>query len=120
MLVGAYGQGSNPNIMKVPGTGTACFYTPPSAQDITFQDLSFDSVWGLDSVYGANKVPADGLALGGQNITVIGCSFYNVSDAVDTEARPTGVLIQDNYMGPSFAPTASGPRAWTTSTSATP
>ncbi len=98
VLVDSYGGSALPIIQKGRGNGVNCFYTTAAASDVLFQNLAFDSIWGLDSVYGTRKIPAKGFTIGGTNIGVVGCTFNNVTDGANCELSPTGVLIQGCYF----------------------
>jgi hypothetical protein len=86
-----------PVLRKVPGGGTKddSIFLLKGADDVLFEGVEFDSVWDLKSEYGAKKVPARGATVGGTNIGFRWCSFRNLTDAINTELRPTGVLVSE-------------------------
>jgi len=94
VLVGSYGGGNAPVLMRVPGVGTSMISTFDNSTDIVVQDLTMDSIW--KPVNGiADKMPADGVMAAGTEITVRRCTFLNVDDAVDADRKPEGTLVED-------------------------
>jgi hypothetical protein len=94
VLVGSYGGGANPVLMRVAGTGTSMIGLFDNSTDIVVQDLTFDSGWkAVNGV--ANKMPADGIFVAGEEITVRRCTFLNVDDAIDGDREPEGTLVED-------------------------
>ena len=91
VVVGAYGAGDNP-VLRYAGHGSnpSILTLASKARDVTVQDLTFDSP-GSD-----NNTAATGIFIGGVNLTVRRNRFLNVDDALNLNASPTGVLIQDN------------------------
>jgi hypothetical protein len=89
-----------PVLRKVEGPPkqTGVFFVGTKARDLIFDGIEFDSQWPLNSQYGGGKVPARAFTVGGTNVTIRNCSFRNVTDAVNTELKPTGVLVQDNHF----------------------
>lgn len=79
-----------------PPKQPSIFYLTGNSRDVVFDGLAFDSPWGLESEYGAKAVPARAFTIGGTNVAVRWCHFNNVSDACNTELKPTGFLMQDN------------------------
>ncbi|MDB5295974.1 MAG: hypothetical protein JWO31_1957 [Phycisphaerales bacterium] len=98
MVVDAYGTGANPVVRKVKGLGVSLFYVTPSATGFLAQNLTLDSMWGFSSAYGVTKVPAEAFTVTANNFTVRKCSFRNLTNGVQTETGPTGVLVQDNHF----------------------
>lgn len=95
VLVGSYGDGANPVLMRVAGVGTSIFGTFDNSANVIIQNLVMDSPW--KAVNGiANAIPADGIFAGGDDITVRNCTFLNLVDAIDADRNPTGMLVQDN------------------------
>jgi PKD repeat protein len=63
-----------------------------SASDVVIQDLVFDTA----DVKGTGKEgAADAVRISGPNCAVRNCRFLNLTDAVNCNARPRGVLVQD-------------------------
>ncbi len=98
VLIGTYGSGAAPHIVKVTGTGSSIFNIGASATNVVAQGLVIDSMWDI-ATYGPDKVNVYGFYVTGNNFTVRDCQFYNVDDGVNTAGMPTGVLVQDNYFG---------------------
>lgn len=91
-------QGPPPVLRKVDGPPRqdGMFFVGKGARDVLFEGIDFDSQWGLDSEYGPKKVPARAFTVGGINFAVRDCVFRNLTDAVNTETRAIGVLVQDS------------------------
>jgi hypothetical protein len=92
-----------PVLRKVGGNNPKAgnmFTVSKGARDVLFDGIAFDSEWGLDSEYGSKRVPAKAFSVGGVNFAVRGCLFRNLSDAVNNELNPTGVLVQDSHFTP--------------------
>jgi hypothetical protein len=74
------------------------FYVNPKSSEITFDGLEFDSQWTLKDPTLPKpweKIPARAINAAGTNCTVRDCSFRNLTDAVNAELKPTGLLVQD-------------------------
>ncbi len=98
LTIDSYGEGADARVRKVEGAGTSIFYLGKDCDNILAQNIEFDSKWGLDSSYGADKVPARAFTVWGTDFTVRNCTFRNLTDGVNTEGQPRGVLIQDNLF----------------------
>src|SRR5439155_23306932 len=86
VVIGAYGNGDRPRINWTGTTSYASLITTaPTARDITIEDLSFDNASSIHIIHA-----------GGTNISVRGCEFLHADYAVNTNLKPTGVLVQDN------------------------
>jgi PKD repeat protein len=107
MLVGRYGTGANPTIMRILGGGLSTITFESSANGITIQDITLDSPYPAATVSAANKIGLGGFFLGGKNVCVRDCTFLNVDDAINENNNPVGVLIQSNS-----APLAIGLRGY--------
>ena len=104
VLVGAYGSGARPILWRVRGNGVSTLATYSMSNQITFQDLTFDSPYSVTGNK-APKIGVDGIYPRGVNMTVRGCEFRNLDDAINSNGRPRGLLVQDNT-----APLATGLR----------
>jgi PKD repeat protein len=104
LVVAAYGQDlkspepQRPVLRKIEGKGSSMLYVDSKAKDVLVQGILFDSIWDLKSKYGEKKVPARALTVGGVNIAVRDCTFRNVSDAINNEREPQGMLVQDSMF----------------------
>ncbi len=104
LVIAAYGQDPKaaepqlPILRKIEGKGSSMLYVDSKARDILVQGILFDSIWDLKCKYGEKKVPARALTVGGINIAVRDCTFRNVSDAVNNEREPQGMLVQDSMF----------------------
>lgn len=108
VYVGAYGSGANPVIKRGAGDGECVLFLTPQAQNVTVQDITFDSIYApVNGV--APKIPVCAVWASGTNVVVRDCTFLNVDDAVDGETRPTGVIVMDNT-----APLLTGLRSYFT------
>src|ERR1019366_8920169 len=107
VLIGSYGSGANPVINRSTGNGSHSFDTYTNANGVTFQNLTFDSPYGVGPNDQAPKTGVSGVELGGANIVVRNCTFLNLDDAINENGNPTGVLIQGNN-----APLATGLRGY--------
>lgn len=94
-VVGAYGNGAAPVLMKVPGWGYGVVSVEATATQAVVENLTFDSVYTAP-INNAPEIVATGVYAGGSNLTVRNNTFLNVEDAVDCVRGPTGVLIQNN------------------------
>jgi hypothetical protein len=99
VVLGTYGSGSKARVRKVQQSGeSAMFKIGSDAENFRAQGIEFDSVWGLDSSYGRKKVPARAFTVGGRNATFRDNVFRNLTDGINTENEPKGVLVQDNLF----------------------
>jgi hypothetical protein len=96
VLVGAYGTGKLPVLYRVEGTGDGIFNTSSAAEDVTFEDLRFDSEYKGDADGAAPKIPVTALYAGGTNVTVRDVEFGDVGNAVNANQKPTGLLVMDS------------------------
>jgi hypothetical protein len=85
--------------VQAPAKADAIFTIQPKAVDTLVEGIEFDSIWDLKSEFGLKKVPARAFSVAGTNFAVRWCSFRNLTDAVNTEAKPTGVMILENKFG---------------------
>ena len=92
----------------------AVFFIGTKSSDLVFDGLAFDSQWPLNGEYGSKKVPARGFTMGRRNVTIRNCSFRNVTDGVNTELKPVGLLVADCASPTKSAGTATGATAPTT------
>ena len=84
--------------VQAPAKNENIFLVQQKATDTLFEGIEFDSIWDLKSEFGAKKVPARAFTVGGTNFTVRWCSFRNLTDGVNTELKPTGVLVLENHF----------------------
>lgn len=106
IVVGAYGSGNNPVMMKIPGAGHGVFYMGSNSQQVVIENLTFDSVY-TPSGNSAPEIDAVGIYPQGHDITVRNNIFLNVNTAVDAYQAPVGLLVQGNV-----APNVHGLRAY--------
>jgi hypothetical protein len=78
-----------------PPRSESMFVIQNKATDILAENITFDSQWGLQSEYGSKKIPARAFTVGGTNFAVRWCTFKNLTDGLNTELRPTGVMVQE-------------------------
>lgn len=106
VLVGAYGSGDRPVIWRLrnPGFGASSIATYDQSNQVTVQDLVFDSPYAVTGNV-AGKIGVDGFYPRGVNMTIRGCEFRNLDDAINSNGDPRGLLVQDNT-----APLATGLR----------
>jgi hypothetical protein len=85
-----------PVLRKVDGPPKqdAMLQFSPKCAEVFIDGLEFDSMYDLKQ-YGPEKVPARGLDPAGINVCVRDCSFRNLSDAINAELKPTGLLVLD-------------------------
>ncbi len=103
VVVDAYGNGTAlPVVRKAGGAAGTMFYVSPTATGFLAQNLVLDSIWDLNGTYGKKKIPAEAFTVAGDNFTVRNCRFMNINTGVQTEAKPTGVLVQGNYFSPNI------------------
>ena len=95
MAVSAYGSGASPVLLRGTGDGDVVVCVGTAAQNITIENLTFDSIY--PAVNGiAPKIPVDAIWAQGNNLVVRGDTFLNVSDAINGSMQPSGVIVQDN------------------------
>jgi PKD repeat protein len=104
VLIGSYGTGSNPILMRQKGVGTTSILLFSVSQNVVIQNITFDSIYKPVGVI-ADVIPADGVGVAGVDITIRNCTFLNLDDGIHESGNPQGVLIQDNA-----APLATGLR----------
>jgi hypothetical protein len=107
VLIGSYGSGANPVIMRTLGNGLSTIGSFSDTNGLTIQDITVNSPYTATTTAAANKIGLCGFFLGGQNICVRDCTFENVDDAINENGNPVGVLIQSNS-----APLAIGLRGY--------
>lgn len=106
VVIGAYGTGAKPMLVwKGSSTGAKVMIsTGLATRQVTVRDLAFTAP--DPDVYGKGSRPSAIRPLGNE-LTVFGNTFYDLSDAVNANGKPTGVLVQDND-----APSATGIRSY--------
>ncbi len=92
VVIGSYGTGAQP-ILKYTGARnyTAILSTTGAAKDVTFENLTFESVFTHDLE--KTGMP-DAIDAGGTNITAYKLTILNIGYGMNTNAKPTGVLMQ--------------------------
>lgn len=94
MLIGSYGAGADPVMMRYAGVGTSVFSFLASSANIVVQNLTFDSPYvPVKNI--ADKPPADGIFPAGVNIAIRDCEFLNLDCAINEERNPQGTIVQD-------------------------
>jgi len=94
VVVGAYGSGNRPIWSFTNSSPYLCILAMgDSARNITIQDLEFDTPFAASNQIAAAVGPA------GVANTVRGCKFSDVSDAINLNRVPVGVLAMDNTTG---------------------
>jgi hypothetical protein len=85
-----------PVLRKVDGPPKqdAILQLSSKSTEVFVEGLEFDSMYDLKQ-FGWDKVPARGINPAGLNVCVRGCSFRNLSDGINAELKPTGLLVQD-------------------------
>ncbi len=96
VLIGKYGTGADPTIMRAAGFAGQAFQTFNDADGVTIQNITFDSPNAVSTSAAANKTGVAGIYLRGSNLTVRNCTFLNIDDAVNSAGNPGGYLVEDN------------------------
>src|SRR5439155_198547 len=65
------------------------------SNQVMIQDLAFDTPF-LPKGNEADKIGITAIYPRGVNITIRGCEFLNLDDAVNANSDPRGLLVQDN------------------------
>src|SRR5688572_3787762 len=106
VVVGAYGAGAKPMLVwKGSSTGARVMIsTGLATRQVTVRDLAFTAP--DPDLYGKGNRPSAIRPLGNE-LTVLGNTFHDLSDAVNANGKPSGVLVQDND-----APSATGIRSY--------
>jgi len=106
VFVGSYGSGADPVLWRVKGQSGSTISTYDNSKQVVISGLTFDSPYRP----GGNSAPmisVDGVNPRGTDITVEGCTFLNLDNAVVAENSPRGLLVLDNK-----APLATGLRMY--------
>ena len=106
VFVGAYGSGADPILWRVKGQSGSTISTYDNSRQVVISGLTFDSPY-KPSGNSAPMISVDGVNPRGKNITVEGCTFLNLDNAVCAENSPRGLLVLDNK-----APLATGLRMY--------
>jgi hypothetical protein len=106
VFIGAYGSGADPVLYRVKGVGGSTISTYDQSRNVVISGLTFDSPY-VAKGNSAPMISVDGINPRGVNITVEGCTFLNLDNAVAAEGNPRGLLVQDNS-----APLATGLRMY--------
>jgi PKD repeat protein len=105
VYIGAYGSGDRPVLWRVRGAGSSTISLYNQSNQVTIENLVFDSPYSAGATSSAGGIGVDGIVARGVNITVRGSEFRNLDDAIDANGDPRGLLVQDNT-----APLATGLR----------
>jgi PKD repeat protein len=106
VLIGSYGSGADPVLYRVRGLSGSTISTYDQSRNVVISGLVFDSPY-VARGSSAPMISVDGVNPRGVNITVEGCTFLNLDNAVAAEGNPRGLLVQDNR-----APLATGLRMY--------
>jgi hypothetical protein len=106
VFVGAYGSGADPVLWRVKGQSGSTISTYDNSKQVVVSGLTFDSPYRPNG-NSAPMISVDGVNPRGTNITVEGCTFLNLDNAVCAENSPRGLLVLDNK-----APLATGLRMY--------
>lgn len=94
IVVGAYGIGDRPTLLWTGARNTGVFFrSESSANNITVQDLSLDSIFNKDTNDSGTPL---GFQPAGTNITVRRVEVLNLQFGANLNQRPHGFLFQDN------------------------
>ncbi|MCC6423996.1 MAG: PKD domain-containing protein [Phycisphaerales bacterium] len=88
VLLGAYGDGENPQLIWTGREDGAMLHLDKSSRQIIIQDLTFDA-----DKDGATQ---NAIEAAGQAITIRRCEFRRVGNAINANGRPHGLLVLDN------------------------
>ncbi len=93
-LFGAYGTGEKPVLRWTGpmGYNTMIGMNEALTRDVVVQDLKFDSIYASSP----DRNITDAIVPDGENITIRNCTFGHVTDAVNCERQPVGVLTVNN------------------------
>lgn len=91
--IGAYGSGNVSVLKRANGSMWELIKLGNTATDVVIRDLAFDTDTpnNLDKTGAANGVSAQGT-----RITIRDCRFLGVSDAINGNGKPRGLLVQNN------------------------
>ena len=92
VIVGAYGKGKTPRI-RLDNTAryAPMFLFSNSSNQITVENLV---------LYGKGRAHGEAIRPDGTNITIKGCDFENLDSAIMESGAPTGLLVYNNFSGP--------------------
>ncbi|UCD75632.1 MAG: PKD domain-containing protein [Phycisphaerales bacterium] len=97
VLIGAYGTGDPPALRwlgEMGYSGIIKVYKDDQF-DIVIQDLAFDSIHDVSQ----HPDVVDAIVPAGRNITIRDCLFGAVSQAVNANRQPQGLMVMDNEAG---------------------
>jgi len=101
MRIGAYDDPAFPAtaapvLRKVEGPPKqdSILFLGTKSNEVFIDGLEFDSMYDLKQ-FGPDKVAARGINPAGVNVCVRDCSFRNLSDGINAEMKPTGLLVLD-------------------------
>jgi hypothetical protein len=89
VVIGAFGEGADPVLVWTGRESAVAITTSRESRDVVLENLTFDCL-------GSNLPMA--IRPQGQNITVRNCRFAKVDYAINTNAKPAGVLVLDNTV----------------------
>jgi len=94
VVIGSYGNGAKP-VLNFTGAKnySSIITTTGKSSDVTVEGVTFDSKYGGNN---DNKGMPDAVHTGGRNISVYGVTFLNVGYGVNTNLKPTGLLLQES------------------------
>ena len=93
VAVGAFGAGARP-VLKFTGPlvmGNSIITTGSSSNQVAIENLTFDSIYTT----GYEGMP-DAVGVGGTDTSIRNCQFLNLSNAINANVGPRGVLAVDN------------------------
>jgi len=96
VYIGSYGTGTQPILMYNGTTVGSMIGFSVNSQGIVVQGLVFDSIYNTPDIYSPTDAAPDVCDVVGNDITLIGNTFYRVSDDFNLNQNPTNVLIQGN------------------------
>ena len=102
VLVGAYGTGDLPTLYRVEGGDGTMIEVSDEAENVTVENLAFDSGGGVDDDESAPKLGVTALRVGGVNIVARDLEFRNVDNGINSNGDPTGLLVMDTAATESY------------------
>ena len=99
VIIGRYGDGPNPVVVLLkqdgPKAGHGFISIDTKCNGVTIEHLTFDSPYAVAENAEAPKIGVEAIVARGRNITVRGCTFLNVDNAVNANGSPIGLLVED-------------------------
>ncbi len=95
VLISAYGQGERPMLLwkGAPGCSAILAVSSGGVRDTVIEDIAFDSIYDVGALHDV----VDAVLPASESTTVRNCVFGRVSNALNCNRSPTGLLAVNNH-----------------------